>query len=146
MSSTVTPSGKFRAKMLNLMKTLQQECTEKEQIRELEKFKIKFEVGMSANPLATIDLFIRHLTPFAEQILLEDEQFFLTLSVDTQDASDSLLIDNLRKWWHILSDECRDHVKKSIKLLLMLGTIAIKNQALVDVINKYREPDNPLIL
>ena len=138
-----TPIAKFRTKINKLIKDLREHCNY-EQLKELEKIKITVDLGMTANPQGAISLFMSYMEPYADQILTEDENFFLTGDLKYDDDYDEMLIGKLRTWWPTLSEDCRDNVKKSLKLLLMLGTIATENRKLLAVINSYRDIDNPL--
>ena len=136
-----TPTAKFRGKINKLIKDLREHCNY-EQLRELEKVKITVDLGMAANPQGSISLFISYIEPYVDQILTEDENFFLTGDLKCDD--DQMLIGKLRSWWPSLPEDFRDNIKKSIKLLLMLGTLATENKKLLDIINSYRDVDNPL--
>ena len=136
-----TPTAKFRGKINKLIKDLRDHCNY-EQLRELEKVKITVDLGMAANPQGSISLFISYIEPYVDQILTEDENFFLT--GDLKYDNDQMLIGKLRSWWPSLPEDCRDNIKKSVKLLLMLGTLATENKKLLDIINSYRDVDNPL--
>ena len=140
-----TPIAKFRLKINKLIKDIQGFCTY-EQLKELEKVKITVDIGMAANPQGTVALFISGIEPYADQILTEDENFFLTgdLNLAGSNGQEQILLGKLRAWWPSLAEECKDNIKKSLKLLLMLGTIATENYALLKIINSYRDSDNPL--
>jgi hypothetical protein len=138
-----TPIAKFRVKINKLIKDLRDHCNY-EQLKELEKVKITVDLGMTANPEGSISLFMTYIEPYADQILTEDENFFLTGELKYDEHCDPMLISKLRSWWPSLPEDCRDNIKKSIKLLLMLGSLATENQKLLNIINSYRDVDNPL--
>ena len=115
-----------------------------DQLKEVEKFKITFDLGMRANPIGTTELLVRLLEPFADEILRGDEDFFLTAEIDQADQQNASLLKKLKKWWPALSPDFREEVKNTLKLLLMLGTLATKNERVLTVINQYRDEDNPL--
>jgi len=137
-----TPGNKFRARIENLIKNLRPVLTGIEQIKELEKFSLTFDLGMRANPLGTIGLFMQYLKPHADEILTGNEDYFLTTSI--ADTGDANLLLKLRSWWPELPEESREDIKKTLKLLIMLGTLSVKDSHLLAIINTYREADNPL--
>jgi hypothetical protein len=138
-----TPIAKFRAKMTNFLRSLQNELTEVQQLKELEKFKITYDLGMRSNPQGTVDLIMKFMVPHADEILRGDEEYFLHTFQDPTGQHVSLL-EQVKQWWHLLSTDLREEVKNTLKLLLMLGTLATKNAATLVIINQYRDVDNPL--
>jgi hypothetical protein len=117
-------------------------ATSKEQELELEKFKLKYNMGMKITPRDTIGLFIDGVAGFANQIMEGDEDFFLNDAVVPDDYAQ--LGTQLRIWWPDLPRDRKDFAIKSFKMLLMLGTIATKNEQIRLVINTYRDPSNPM--
>lgn len=138
-----TPIAKFRSTMDNFLEEIATWATTPEQDLELEKFKVKYEMGMRVTPRDTIGLFIENVIDFADQIMEGDEDFFLNNAIVPEEYAQ--LGDQLRIWWPDLSRDRKDFAIKSFKLLLMLGTIATKNENVRLVINKYRDPKNPLV-
>lgn len=140
---TLTPIGKFRECMDKLLARLETWATEEQQ-RALAKFQGKYKLAMRANPRDTIGLFIDGMAPYAEYILEGDDEFFLgdTVQIDEEYAA---LGNQLKIWWPGLGEDQKDYVKKQFKLLLMLGAIAVHHEPLRQVINRYRDPSNPLV-
>ena len=138
-----TPVAKFRAKMTNFIRSLQNELTEVHQLKEVEKFKITYELGMRSNPQGTVELIMKFMAPYADEILRGDEEYFLHTFEDPTGQNVSLL-EQVKLWWPLLSPDFREEVKNTMKLLLMLGTLATKNAATLLTINQYRDADNPL--
>ena len=139
-----TPICKFRSKMDSFLKMLQKELTEMEQMKELEKFRLTFDLGMRSNPQGTVNLIMNYMAPYADEILRGDEEYFLKEYIDPTGSHASLL-DKVRSWWPKLSLECREDVKNAFKLFLMLGTLATQNCQTLAIINSYRDADNPLV-
>jgi len=135
-----TPIKKFRNGMDSFIKTLKS-WANKDQLKELEKFKIKYDAGMGANPYDTTSFFVDALSPFADKIMQSDEEFFLKKELDQEDEQ---LGGQLRKWWPELTTQQRETIKTQFKLCFMLGVIATKNEEMRKIINNYRDEDNPL--
>ena len=137
-----TPIGKFRAKMDGFLADLKSWATP-EQGRELEKFTMKYGLGMKANPRGTTEMFLNILLPYGHQIMQGDEDFFLSDQVQA-DGEYAQLGAQLKAWWPGFSGEQKEHIKKMFKLLFMLATIALQSEEARGIINTYRDPDNPL--
>ena len=137
-----TPIAKFRSTMDNFLDEVTDWATSNEQRQELEKFRLKYNTGMKITPRDTVGLFIEGVSEFADQIMEGNEDFFLNDAVVPDDYAQ--LGTQLRLWWPDLPRERKDYAIKSFKLLLMLGAIATKNEQIRLVINKYRDPSNPL--
>ena len=58
-----TPISKFRASMSKFLDKLE-EWASHEQARELDKFKIKYEMGMKVNPRDSLTFFIECIEPY----------------------------------------------------------------------------------
>ena len=141
--SAPTPIGKFRDRMNMFLNRLDSWATS-EQAKELEKFRIKYDAGMKINPRDTVALFISSIEPYTVQIMEGDEAFFIETEFDV-DPEYTVLCTQLRNWWPGLDEDTRRYVKDQFKLLLMLGAIALKHEPIREVINMYRDPNNPLI-
>jgi len=136
----LTPIGKFRAKMDAFIKQLQSWSKSINKSKELKKFQLKYDLGMRANPEYTVRHFLELIEPFAHQIMKGDEKYFLDC-VGADDWEDSLGA-QLGNEWPDFTEEQRESVKNTVKLLLMLATIATKNENMRVIINQYR--DTPL--
>lgn len=135
--------GKFKNTMNDMINYLNV-CVPRD--KEVEKIKLLVETAMSANPRETVKTFTASLEPYADQILTGDDQYFLGLDVTSLGADDegSKLSNKIKGMWTKLTPDQQEKSKRYIKLLLMLGTIVTKNETLRQIINKYRDPENPL--
>jgi hypothetical protein len=140
---TATPIGKFRKAMDGFLDRLHG-WANSEQQRELEKSRLKYELGMKVNPRVVLGLFIDHCEPYADQILRGDDEYFLREHIEVEDEFQDLIV-QLKQWWPMLESSQHKYIKDQIKLLLMLGAIATRNENIRLVINKYRSVDNPLL-
>lgn len=142
--TTQTPIGKFRKSMNNFLTKLDSwAVNDPEQKKQLEKFRMKYEMGMKANPRGSLEFFIEAIVPYADHIMKGDDEFFLHEHIAVDDEYNTLS-QQLKTWWPELEDDQRNYVKNQFKLLLMLGAIATKNEPLRVVINRYRSPDSQL--
>jgi len=139
-----TNIGKFRAQINTLIEFVSNVAPGD---RELEKNKMKLETAMKINPRETVEFFVDTLEPYADHILLGNEEYFTQTSDETFqiDSEYSQFSATLRRLWSNLDKEETEFIKKRFKLLLMLGTVAVKHEKLRNIINKYRDPSNPLI-
>lgn len=141
MSSTnkLTPVEKFRAKVEAVITQLESwsKTITDSQSNDLKKLKLKYNMAMVVNPVFTIKHFLELIEPYTHHIMKGDEGFFLQLG----DDSDSIT-SQIKSEWPSLSLEQRDRIKDDFKLLLMLATIATKNEKLKAIIDEYR--DTPL--
>ena len=136
-----TPIGKFRERMDLFLKKMDTWVTS-EQKKELDKFSTKYNLSMRANPRDTLVYFINEIEPHAHQIMLGNDEYFIkeNIAIDSKE-----LVAQLKQWWPLFDDDRKNYVRDHFKLLLMLGAIAIKHEPLRVIINKYRDPANPLV-
>lgn len=139
-----TDIGKFKTTMNDMISYLSS-CIPRD--KEVEKTKMLVETAMSANPRETVRTFTEALEPYADQILTGDDKYFLGLDVVSLGADDegSRLADRIKGMWTKLDHDQQERAKRYVKLLVMLGAIATKNEKLRQTINKYRDPQNPLV-
>ena len=138
-----TSIGKFRKSMSIFLVKLR-EWANRNQLKELDKFELKYDMGMKVNPRSSLEFFVESIAPYADHILLGDDTYFLTQHIDVEDEY-NVLSEQLKLWWPDLEDSQKNYIKNQFKLLLMLGAIAIQNEELICVINKYRDPSNQLV-
>jgi hypothetical protein len=144
-TQALTPIGKFRNSMTKFLGKLDEwALSDHVQKKEIEKFKIKYNMGMQANPRGSLVYFTQLIEPYAHHILQGDDDYFLGDHVDVDDEYHALS-QQLKSWWPTLSDYQRNYVKKTFQLLLMQSAIATGHQGLRAVINQYRTPDNQLV-
>lgn len=139
----VTNIQKFRQTMNKLIEQLKQWSTH-DQVKEVAKFEMKISTGMKIDPRGSINLFVDSILPYAHEILMGNDEYFLTTDIGTG-SEYAKLTQQLKAWWPDFSEEQKEHVRRKIKLLVMLGAIAIKHEELRLIINQYREVDNPII-
>jgi len=140
-----TPISKFRSAMTKFLSKLDEWAkTNHHQQKELEKFKMKYDMGMRVNPRDSLAFFVETIEQHASHILKGDDEYFLGNHIDIDDEYNALN-SQLKLWWPDLKDHQKNYIKNTFKLLLMLSAIAIKHEGLRKIINKYRTPDNQLI-
>lgn len=103
---------------------------------------MKYDMGMKVNPRESITFFVDSIEPYADHIMRGDEEYFLREDLADDEYQD--LSVQLKAWWPQLAENQRNYIKTQFKLLLMLGAIAVRNENIRHVINKYRDVDNPL--
>ena len=138
-----TPISKFRKSMSGFLTKLRT-WANRYQLKELEKFELKYNMGMKVNPRDSLLFFIETLEPYANHILKGDDEYFLREHIEVEDEYHSLS-QQLKVWWPSLEQAQQNYIKTQFKLLLMLGAIATKHENLRTVINQYRDPDNQLV-
>ena len=141
--SALTDVGKFR-KTLDDMITHVKQWLSREQIIAIEKFEYKLNAGMKIDPRGSINLFVDSIMEYAQEILSDNDNFFL----DTDFEIESEFVElrsQMRKWWPNLDQDKQDFIRKRIKLLVMLGAICTKSEPLRQIINQFRDLDNPLV-
>lgn len=141
--STDTPIGKFRNCMKIFIDKLRS-WADKDQLRALEKFEIKYNLAMKANPRGSLELFMEQLEPHADHILSGNDGYLMKGHVEVEDEYEALL-QQIKVWWPTLEEVQQHYIKKQFQLLLMLGARAVKHEGLRQVINRYRDPSNPLV-
>lgn len=140
-----TPIGKFRDCMTKFLNRLEEWASNNpEQRKELEKFKMKYNMGMRVNPRDSLIFFVETVEPYADHILQGDDEYFFGDHIEVEDEYHSLS-QQLKVWWPELTDNQRNYVKNTFKLLLMLAAIATRHDGLRQTINQYRTPDNQLV-
>jgi hypothetical protein len=145
MSATTqtTPISKFRKSMSIFLGKLRS-WADRDQLKELEKFELKYDMGMKVNPRDSLAFFMEALEPYADHILKGDDEYFLREHIEVEDEYHDLS-QQLKVWWPTLEDSQHIFIKNQFKLLLMLGAIATKHQAIRAIINQYRDPANQLV-
>lgn len=143
MSTQMTPIGKFRKSMTIFLSKLRT-WADKKQLKELDKFELKYNMGMKVNPRDSLNFFVETLEPYADHILRGDDAYFLKENIEVEDEYHDLS-QQLKQWWPTLSEAQQKFIRDQFKILLMLGAIATKHQDIRVIINKYRHPDNQLV-
>jgi hypothetical protein len=136
-----TPIGKFKLKLNDMFTQLEAWIPRDS---ELEKQKMLIDAGMFADPRGTVIKFMDGVSPYADHIMKEDDDFFINNTENLVDSEDIQLCMKIKNLWLTLDDTKQSTLKKYFKLLLILGTIATRNQATLSIINMYRDPANPL--
>ena len=116
----------------------------RDQIIAIEKFEYKLNAGMKIDPRGSINLFVDSIIDYAQEILSDNDKFFL----DTDFKIESEFVElrsQMREWWPNVDKDKQDFIRKRIKLLVMLGAICTKNETLRVIINQFRDQDNPLV-
>jgi len=107
--------------------------------RELEKIKIKINLGLDANPRLVCNKFVENIVPFADHILSNNDEFFLNMDYTDLEDSENELTLKLKAMWADLEETNREKIRKYFKILLVLGCLTTKNEELREIINSYRE-------
>ena len=113
------------------------------QLKELDKFQMKYDMGMKVNPRDSLQFFVDGIVEYADHILLGDDAYFIKEDLGVDDEYQNLSV-QLKDWWPKFDVKQQNYIKGQFKLLLMLGAIATRDEKLRNVINKYRDVDNPL--
>jgi hypothetical protein len=113
----------------------------------LEKITIKIKLGLSANPREVIEVFTSEITDYADEILSDNDAFFLEASNFSKDIKSNAnvfedIFNRLKEVWITATPAQKDKIIRYFKLLVILGCIITKNEKLRLVINNYRDPDN----
>lgn len=138
-----SPIGKFKTTIINMMNQLEQWVPRD---LELEKHRMYLETALAANPRGTINLYMENMKPYASHIMEGDDMFFLKSNTEEMVDSEYVRLgERIKVIWKGLDDTQRNNLKKYSKLLLILGAIATKNENIRQIINKYRDPTNPLV-
>ena len=141
--SQLTDVGKFRKTLDDMISQVKTWLT-RQQLIAIEKFEYKLNAGMKIDPRGSINLFVESIIDYADQIMADNDQFFL----DTDFEIESEFVElrsQMRSWWPDIDDEKKDFIRKRIKLLVMLGAICTKSEPLRVIINRFRDVDNPLV-
>lgn len=143
----MSDTGKFKNVMKKLLKQLRtwaKEDCNKQQLKALDTYETKIDMGMSVDCRGSIGLFVDSVVPYAEHILEGNDSYFMDTDIEVE-SEYMKLQSQLREWWPAFDEDRKDYIRKQIKLLVMLGTIAVKHEELRQVINLYRDPGNPLV-
>jgi hypothetical protein len=113
----------------------------------LEKITIKIKLGLSANPREVIELFTSEITDYADEILSDNDAFFLEEANFSEEIKANVnffedIFNRLKEVWITATPAQKDKIIRYFKLLVILGCIITKNEKLRLVINNYRDPDN----
>jgi len=143
----MSDTAKFKnimKKFLQQLRTWAKKENNRQQLKALDTYETKIDMGMSIDCRGSISLFIESVTPYAHHILEDNDEYFMGEDIDVE-SEYMKLQSQLREWWPGFDDDKKSFVRKYIKLLVMLGTIVSKNEELRQVINIYRDPGNPLM-
>jgi|688.fasta_scaffold183798_2 hypothetical protein len=111
----------------------------------LEKVIIKIRLGLSANPRETVEIFTAEITDFADEILSGNDHFFLEESNFEENALQPIFNKLKQIWKNTATRDQKDKIIRFFKILVILGCIITKNEKLRQVINTFRDADNPLM-
>lgn len=137
-----TNIGKFKKTIIDMFKKVESWVPRDS---ELEKNKMLIETAMSANPRGAIEMYMDGMEKFADHIMQENDQFFLNCNEEELVESDYVQLSRkLKQLWVTLDAGQQATLKKYSKLLLNIGTIVTKNEEIRVIINKYRDPQNPM--
>ncbi len=140
-----TPFGNFKTQLNRTFNDVESWTSNPE----MEKYKLKIQMGLKVNVRDTVELFMDSITPYANEILLGNDEFFLSLNSSeieglAQSNEIDSLINTVKLLWKSISIRKQKQLKNHFKLLIMLGAIATSNETLRQIINKHRHKDNPL--
>lgn len=129
---------------MTLLLTKLRGWADSEQLKELEKFELKYNMAMKTNPRRSLELFMEQLEPHADHILSGNDSYLMDGDVDVEEEY-QVLLQQVKVWWPALAQEQQHYIKKQFQLLLMLGARAVQHEGLRQIINRYRDPSNPLV-
>lgn len=138
-----TPTQKFRKTLDNFIAQVLQ-WSNPEQKKEISKIQFKLDAVFKINAKGAVQLFVESITPYASYILNNDWDYFLNTHIDV-DQEFNVLQEKIKSWWPTFTTEQQEQTGKNIKLLIMLGAIAVRSEELRGVINQFRDADNPLV-
>ena len=141
--SQLSDIGKFRKTLEGMLYQVKQWLS-REKIIQIEKFEFKLTAGMKIDPRGSIKLFVDSIKPYAQQILSDNDKFFYenTIEVDSEFIE---LHELILAWWLEFDEAKKDYMRARIKLLVMIAAIAVKDEELRQLINTFRDADNPLV-
>ena len=142
--SQLSDIGKFRKTLEDMITQFRSWPITREQIIAIDKLEYKLNAAMKIDPRGSISLFVESIIDYANEILSDNDQFFMETDIEIESEFIELR-SQIRSWWPSLADDKKDYVRKRIKLLVMLGAIATKSEPLRKIINSYRDVDNPLV-
>ena len=152
-----TPLSKFKNKLFELVNDF---ATWFPEDRTIAKYQFKLDKFYQANPRMVAEETVTAFKPFAHEILQGNVKYFLTATpeeilarVDSKhrdliiseiDTKVDIVSDFLRSNWSKLTEEKQTIVKDRIKLIMMLASLAVKDEDMRKIINCYRDPSNQL--
>ena len=137
----MTSIGKFKN---HLQITIQDIKSYLDNDNEFNLHEFKINTAMSIDPRSSVKWFMDCLVPFADEILKGNDSFFLQTEFGDMDENYVSIVSKIKTIWTTLDNSGKNNIKRNFKLLLMLGAIAVKNEDLRLIINKHRDPANPL--
>lgn len=120
---------------------------QKEYILEIEQSRAKVNLALRVNPRDSISFIMDTISEHAEEILVGDDKYFMGKNAEELQIESNgylMLMDHIKNLWVKCNAEEKTSIKNYIKMLLMLGTLITKNETTLAIINKHRDPSNPL--
>ena len=136
-----TDIGKFKDQIENLIQIITRVSPND---LEIEKLKIKINLGLSANPRDFAKLFSAGSEEFANEILTGNDRYFIESSQKIDSAYDQV-VNKLKATWKIIDDTDKEKVRRCFKLLVIISCMIAKNESVRAIINSHRNPTNPLL-
>jgi len=135
--ATKTDLSKFKEQLTSLLEFIKELYSDD---KDLDKIKIKVCLLLDSNPRAVANMFVENLTPFAKQILNDNDEYFLQMDYETDGENNfNQVINKLKSYWTNMNNDNKDKIKKYFKILLFLGCMTTKNEELRNILNLYRE-------
>jgi hypothetical protein len=138
-----TPTKKFRQALDQFIANVMSWGTPEQQ-KELQKVNFKLSAAFKINAKGAIGLFVEGILPYARNVFMNDWDYFLSNHIKV-DQEFNQLQEKIKQWWPQFTDEQQNSAAMSLKLLIMYGAIALRNEQLRAIINEFRDVDNPLV-
>jgi hypothetical protein len=145
-----TDLGKFRATINRFAQELliwAREIKDAEKERHIAILQRKLELAMKIDPRSTVEIFVQNVYPHAEFVLQDDDRYFLESDPSVLGIHPEMneLHNQVANWWPTLPEQQKNTTKRYLKLLLLQGCIAVRHEPTRQLINRYRDPGNPLV-
>lgn len=119
--------------------------------KDLIVYRDKFEWSKKVNARLACEKFILEAAPYTEQIMNEDEQFFLDMNYRkyTDNENYVALMHKVADLWRNSDNEqLKKNIWRFFKILMVYGIKITKRRDLAEIVNVYRQQKNkpPLIV
>ena len=125
---------------LNLESLLSKHKKE-EEIEELNIYYDKLLMLKKANMFVPIEKFYEKVTPFAREILIKDETFFLNKTNDVEkdlEGKEIVLLKHIRSVWFDLIDEEKKDIWNFVRIICIYGENANNGCIFKDIITEIK--------
>lgn len=134
----LTDLGKFNSNLDKLFSTLENAYPND---KELPYYKDKIVVARQVNARMVAEQFLEMATPYINQIMTEDVNFFMNLNLNglVDDNSYIKLVNKIKSLWLTMTPTSQDQIWKYFQVFVTLAIKINKRHDLLPVINQYRQ-------